>query len=150
MKRTALVVGALLLGAGVVMAQQDVAVTQQNLMKVALGKPMYGVMGKILKGDTPYDQAAVDKALTDMEAEVTKIATTFTPNPKEAVPNASYGSSPKLWQNKADFDSKIPAVTKVIADQKGKIKDAATLKVSFDAIQDKCNGCHDDYRLKLK
>src|SRR5579859_5316321 len=107
MKRTALVVGALLLGAGVVMAQQDVAVTQQNLMKVALGKPMYGVMGKMLRGDIPYDQAAIDGALKDMEVEVTKIANTFATNPKEGVPNASYGSSPKVWQNKADFDSKI-------------------------------------------
>src|SRR5437763_6815596 len=99
MKRTALVVGALLLGAGAVTAQQDVAVTQQNLMKVALGRPMYGVMGKMLKGDIPYDQAAVDKALAEMEVEVTKIAKTFETNPKEAVPNASYGSAPKLWDN---------------------------------------------------
>jgi cytochrome c556 len=150
MIRTALVVGALLLGAGAVMAQQDVAVTQQNLMKTALGKPMYGVLGKILKGDIPYDQAAVDTALTDMEAEVTKIADVFKPNPKEQVVNANYTSSPKVWQNKVDFDSKIPAVSKALADQKGKIKDAETLKVSFNAIQDKCNGCHDDYRVKLK
>jgi len=85
-----------------------------------------------------------------MEAEVTKIADVFKPNPKEQVANATYGSSQKIWQNKADFDSKIPAVSKAIADQKGKITDAATLKVSFNAIQDKCNGCHDDYRLKLK
>jgi len=150
MMRTALVAGALLLGAGAVMAQQDVAVTQQNLMKVSLGKPMYGVLGKILKGDTAYDQAAVDAALNDMETEVAKIATVFTPNPKEDVVNSNYASSPKIWQNKADFESKIPAVSKAIADQKGKIKDAATLKVSFDAIQSKCTGCHDDYRVKLK
>lgn len=150
MMRTVLVVGALLLGAGVVVAQQDVAVTQQNLMKTAMGRPMYGVLGKILRGDIAYDQAAVDTALNDMEAETAKIATVFTPNPKEEVANAQYGSSQKIWQNKADFDSKIPPVAKILAEQKGKIKDAASLKVSFDAIQDKCNGCHDDYRLKLK
>ncbi|HLI99039.1 MAG TPA: cytochrome c [Bradyrhizobium sp.] len=150
MMRTALVVGALLLGTAAVMAQQDVAVTQQNLMKTSIGRPMYGVLGKMLKGDIPYDQAAVDKALTDMEAEVPKIADTFKPNPKQDVVNATYGSSQKIWQNKADFDSKIPAVAKVIPEQKGKIKDLASLKVSFDAIQEKCTGCHDDYRVKLK
>ena len=149
MMRTVLVVGALLLGAGAVMAQQDVAVTQQNLMK-SQGKSMYGVLGKILKGEMAYDQAAVDKALTDLQADVPKIATVFTPNPKEDVVNANFGSSQKIWQNKADFDSKIPPVEKAIADQKGKITDAATLKVSFDAIQAKCTGCHDDYRVKLK
>src|SRR5579871_349304 len=149
MMRAALVFGALLLGAGAVMAQQDVAVTQQNLMK-SQGKSMYGVFGKILKGESAYDQAAVDTALKDLQADVAKIPTVFTPNPKEDVVNANYASSPKIWQNKADFDATVPPVTKAIEDQKGKIKDAASLKVSFDAIQAKCTGCHDDYRVKLK
>ena len=65
MRRTALVIGTLLLGIGAVMAQQEVAVQQQNLMK-AQGKDMYGVFGKILKGEMPYDQAAVDAALADL------------------------------------------------------------------------------------
>jgi cytochrome c556 len=149
MMRTVLVVGALLLGVGAVMAQQDVAVQQQNLMK-AQGKSMYGVLGKTLKGETPYDQAAIDAALTDLEGQLPKIATVFTPNPKEDVVNANFGSSQKIWQNKADFDSKIPPVSKTIADVKGKVKDAASLKVAFDAIQEKCTGCHDTYRVKLK
>jgi cytochrome c556 len=149
MMRAALVVGALLLGAGAVMAQQDVAVTQQNLMK-SQGKSMYGVFGKILKGEAAYDQAAVDTALKDLQADVTKIPTVFTPNPKEDVVNANYASSPKIWQDKADFDAKVPPVTKAIADVNGTIKDAATLKVAFDSIQQKCTGCHDTYRVKLK
>ncbi len=64
--------------------------------------------------------------------------------------NATYGSSQKIWQNKADFDSKMPAVAKAIADVKGKIKDVASLKVAYDAIQAKCADCHETYRLKLK
>lgn len=149
MRRTALVVGTLLLGIGTVMAQQEVAVQQQNLMK-AQGKDMYGVFGKILKGEIPYDQAAIDAALADLESQTPKIANTFTKNPKQDVVNASFGSSPKIWQNKADFDSKIPPVAKAIADQKGKIKDSASLKAAYDAIQEKCTGCHDTYRVKLK
>lgn len=144
-----LVVGTLLLGVGAVMAQQDVAVQQQNLMK-AQGKSMYGVFGKVLKGESPYDQAAVDAALTDLEGQVPKIATVFTPNPKEDVVNANFGSSQKIWQNKPDFESKIPPVIKAIADVKGKIKDAASLKVAYDGIQEKCTGCHETYRVKLK
>jgi len=149
MMRTALVVGALLLGTAAVMAQQDIAVTQQNLMK-SQGRSMYGVFGKVLKGEVTYDQAAVDTALKDLEADVAKIPTVFTPNPKEDVANANYGASQKIWQNKADFDAKVPPVTKAIMDVGGKIKDAASLKVAFDSIQAKCTGCHDDYRVKLK
>jgi cytochrome c556 len=149
MMRIALVLGALWLSVGSAMAQQSVAVEQDNLMR-AQGKSMYGVLGKTIKGEIPYDQTAVDAAIADLEASVPKIAKTFAVNPKEQVINATYGSSQKIWQNKADFDSKVPPVSKAIADVKGTIKDAASLKVAFDAIQDKCTGCHDDYRLKLK
>ena len=149
MIRAGLVVGALLLGTVAVLAQQSVAVEQDNLMR-AQGKSMYGVLGKMIKGDIPYDQAAVNAAVADIEASLPKIASTFAVNPKEQVINATYGSSQKIWQNKADFDSKVPPVAKAIADVKGSIKDVASLKVAFDAIQAKCTGCHDDYRLKLK
>src|SRR4030081_2089894 len=149
MIRTVLVVGTLLLSVGAVMAQQDVAVQQQNLMKTQ-GKSMYGVLGKMVKGEIPYNQAAVDTALTDLGVEVTKIPTVFTPNPKEDVVNANFGSSQKIWQNKAEFDSKVPPVTKAIADVKGKIKDAASLKVAYNSINDRCNDCHETYRVKLK
>jgi len=149
MKRIVIAVGALLLGAGVVMAQQDVAVQQQNLMKTQ-GKSMYGVMLKMVKGEIPYDQAAVTAAITELEAQVTKIPTVFTPNPKEDVVNANFGSSQKIWQNKADFDAKVPPVAKTIAEVKGSVKDVASLKVAFDAIQAKCTDCHETFRVKLK
>ncbi len=149
MMRIALVLGALWLSVGSAMAQQSVAVEQDNLMR-AQGKSMYGVLGKTIKGEIPYDQKAVDAAVADLEASVPKIPSTFAVNPKEQVVNATYGSSQKIWQNKADFDSKVPPVSKAIAEVKGKIKDVASLKMAFDAIQEKCSGCHDDYRLKLK
>jgi cytochrome c556 len=148
MKRI-VVVGALLLGAGTVMAQQDIAVQQDNLMR-GQAKYLYGVMQKMMKGETPYDQAAIDTAITELEASVGKIATVFTPNPKQDVVNSTYGSSQKIWQNKADFESKIPPVAKAIADVKGKIKDLASLKVAYGSINDRCNDCHETYRVKLK
>ena len=148
MKRI-VVVGVLLLGAGAVMAQQDIAVQQDNLMR-GQAKYLYGVMQKMMKGDAPYDQAAIDAAITELEASVGKIATVFTPNPKQDVVNSTYGSSQKIWQNKADFESKIPPVAKAIADVKGKIKDLASLKVAYGSINDRCNDCHETYRVKLK
>jgi cytochrome c556 len=149
MIRTVVVVGTLLLGVGAVMAQQNIAVQQDNLMR-SQGKSMYGVIGKTIKGEIPYDQAAVDAALADLQESVPKIASVFEKNPKEQVVNATYGSSQKIWQNKADFDSKIPAVTQAITDVKGKVTDVASLKVAYDAIQEKCTVCHETYRLKLK
>ena len=149
MIRILVVMGTLLLGAGPVMAQQAIAVEQDNLMR-GQAKSLYTVMLKMVKGDTPYNQAAVDAAIKDLEASVPTIASVFATNPKEDVVNATYGSSQKIWQNKADFDSKVPVVAKAIADVKGKIKDPASLKVAYDSINAKCNDCHETYRLKLK
>lgn len=137
------------MSAGAAMAQQEIAVKQDNLMR-AQAKSLYTVMLRMVKGDVPYDQAAVDAAIADLEQSVPTIPTVFAINPKEDVVNATYGSSQKVWQNKADFDSKVPPVSKAIADVKGKIKDVASLKVAYDSINNKCNECHETYRLKLK
>ena len=149
MKRMLIVATILVLGAGAVMAQQEIAVQQDNLMR-SQAKSMYGVILKMTKGEIPYDQKAVDAAIADLEQSVAKIGKTFEVNPKQDVVNATYGSSPKVWQQKADFDSKIPPVQKAIADVKGKIHDVASLKAAYTAINDRCNDCHETYRLKLK
>ncbi len=149
MMRTVVIVGTLLLGVGAVVAQQDIAVKQDNLMR-GQAKSLYDVMLKMTKGEIPYNQAAVDTALAELEASVPTIPNVFATNPKEDVVKSNYGSSQKVWQNKADFDSKVPAVIKAIADVKGKIKDVATLKVAYKSINDSCNGCHETYRVKLK
>ena len=149
MKRTIVAMGVLLVGAGAVMEDQKLAVEQDNLMR-SQGKAMYVVIGKMIKGEIPYDQKAVDNAIADLEASVPKIPKMFETNPKEDVVNASYGSSPKVWQNKADFDSKVPPVQKAIADVKGKIKNLDQLKTAYTSINDRCTDCHETYRLKLK
>ena len=149
MKKAVVVVGALLLGSSAVMADQKLAVEQDNLMRTQ-GKSMYAVMGKMVKGEIPYDQKAVEDAIAVLEGTLPKIATTFANNPKEDVVNATYGSSQKIWKNKADFDSKIPPVKKAIAEVKGKINSLDELKVAFKTINDRCTDCHETYRVKLK
>jgi cytochrome c556 len=149
MIRAVVAVGAVLVGISAVMAQQDIAKQQDDLMR-SMAKPQYGVLLKMSRGQIPYDQAAVDAALAQLEQGVAKIATTFQPNPKMSLPNAEYIAKDTLWDNKADFDSKIPAVTKAIGDQKGKVKDVESLKAAYKAIEDQCDVCHDKYRIHLK
>jgi cytochrome c556 len=144
-----IVAATLLVGAGAVMAQQEVAVQQDNLMR-SQAKALYDVIMKMSKGTIPYNQKAVDKALDELEADVAKISKTFEVNPKQDVVNATYGASQKVWQQKADFDSKIPPVQKAIADAKGKVHNLATLKAAYTTINDRCTDCHETYRLKLK
>jgi cytochrome c556 len=147
MKRVLVAAAILAAGVSTVVAQQEVAVQQQSVMK-SQGRSMYGVLNKMVKGETPFDKAAADAALKALADDVAKIPTVWTTNPKEDVKDATFGSSQKIWQNKADFDAKVPLVTKAIAD--AKFTDVASLKVAYDAIQEKCNGCHETYRVKLK
>src|SRR5882762_4143604 len=92
--------GGVFLRAGGGMGQKDVGVEQEKLWKEA-GENMYVTISKTLKGEMPYDQAAIDSAITELEANVVKIPTVFATNPKEDVANATFGSSQKIWQNKA-------------------------------------------------
>jgi len=149
MKRVLLTAAVFALGAGAVMAQQEVAVKQQDLMK-SMGRGLYGTINRTVKGDAPYDQAGIAAALAQLEQDTGKIAKEFATNPKEDVVNATFGSSQKIWQDKAGFDAKIPPVTKAIVDAKGSVKDVATLKAAFDAINAKCTDCHEGFRVKLK
>jgi len=148
--RGVVAIGAVVLAVSAVMAQQDVAKQQDDLMRTTIGRPFYGVLLKMSRGQIPYDQAAVEGALADLEKAVPTIPATFQTNPKMDLPGADYVSSPKVWENKADFDSKVPAVVKQITELKGKIKDADSLKVAWKDINDKCDGCHDTYRINLK
>ena len=63
MIRTVVVAGVLLLGAGAVMAQQDVAVKQDNLMR-GQAKALYGVIQKTVKGED------VTEEFIDIEARL--------------------------------------------------------------------------------
>src|SRR5215475_8822338 len=149
MRKAIVVAGALLLGSSAVMADQKLAVEQDNFMR-ALGKSVYVTMLKMSKGELPYDQKQVDTALTQLEENVPKIPTVFKDNPKEQVVDATYGASQKVWEKKADFDAKVPPVIDAIKGLKGKIKDQASVKVAFDTLNKSCTGCHEDFRLKLK
>src|SRR5437762_14124598 len=98
MLRAIVVAGTLLLCIGAVMAQQEIAVQQDNLMR-GQAKSLYDVMLKMVQGKISYDQKAIDAAIADLEGSVPKIPTTFATNPKQDVVNSTYGASQKVWKN---------------------------------------------------
>ncbi len=146
MMRTVVVVGTLLLGVGAVMAQQDVVKQTQSVMK-ANGKNA-GALAAMVKGEKPYDQAAVDAALKQFEDTAKKLPTLFPASTKGLKPDGKYSASPKIWDDKAGFDEHIASFAKVVAEAKAQIKDLDTLKVTFPVVGKQCGGCHETYRLK--
>ncbi len=117
MIRTVVVVGTLLLGVGAVMAQQDLVKQAQSVMK-ANGKNA-GALAAMVKGEKPYDQAAVDAALNQFEDTAKKLPTLFPASTKGLKPEGHYSASPKIWEDKAGFDEHIASFAKVVAEIQG-------------------------------
>jgi len=147
MKRTVVAVAALLLGAGAVMAQQDLVKHSQDTMK-ANAKNLGGVLIAMVKGEKPYDQAAVNAALAQLEDTSKKLPTMYPASLKGAKFEGDYGPSPKIWEDQAGFHAKIDSFGKVVAEAKTKIKDLDSLKATAPAIGKECGGCHETFRLK--
>src|SRR5882724_9485578 len=112
MLRTVVVVGTLLLGVGVVAAQQDLIKQTQTVMKET-GKNA-GALGAIVKGEKPYDQATVDAALAKFEDTAKKLPTLFPESTKGLKPEGDYSASPKIWEDKAGFDEHIASFAKTV------------------------------------
>ncbi len=137
-----------MLGVGAVAAQQDVVKEAQNIMK-ANGKNLGGVLSAMAKGEKPYDQAAVDAALAQLDDTAKKLPTLFPESTKGLKPEGDYSASPKIWEDKAGFDAKIASFAKVVTEAKAKIKDLDSLKANVGGIGKECGGCHETYRVKI-
>lgn len=145
MLRTFIFAGTMLIGVGAVMAQ-DAVKDAQAVMK-ANGKNA-GALGAMVKGEKPYDQAAVDAAFAQFETTAKKLPTLFPASMKGMKLEGDYDASPKVWDDKAGFDEHAASFAKTVGEAKGKIKDLETLKANFPMVGKQCGGCHETYRVK--
>jgi cytochrome c556 len=146
MMRAVVAVGVLMLGVTAVIAQQDQLKETQTIMK-GNGKNA-GALAAIVKGEKPYDQATVDAALAQFDDTAKKLPKLFPASLKGKAFEGDYGTSDKIWDDKAGFDAHIASFAKAVSDAKGKIKDGDTLKAELGLIGKQCGGCHETYRVK--
>ena len=147
MKRSVLVAAAMLLGIGAVAAQQDLIGQSHALMK-ANGKNLGGVLSPMVRGEKPYDQAAVDAALTQLDETAKKLPSLYPASVKDVKQTSEYTPSPKIWEDRPGFDAAIAAFGKSVTEAKGKIKDLDSLKATLPTIGKSCSGCHETFRVK--
>jgi cytochrome c556 len=146
MKRIVVVAAVLAFSAGAVVAQQDQVKRTQGMMKDN-GKNA-GALSAMVKGEKPYDQSTVNAALAQFEDTAKNLPTLFPASMKGLKLEGDYDPSPKIWEDKAGFESQIQSFAKVVADAKGKIKNLDTLKAELAVIGKQCGGCHETYRIK--
>jgi cytochrome c556 len=133
---------------GAVSAQQEIVKERQTLMK-SNGRALGGTLSAMAKGDKPYDQAAVEAALTVLDETAKKLPTLFPDSTKGLKAEGDYSTSPKVWEDKAGFDAHIVTFAKAVTDAKAKIKDLDSLKANVGGIGKACGGCHETFRLKI-
>ncbi|MGC1465777.1 MAG: cytochrome c [Pseudolabrys sp.] len=126
-----------------VVAQSDPVTTRENLMKENGRHALIAV--RMMRGQAPYDVAAVDAAFSQWADTAQKLPVLFPDNAKTGGDNRA---SPKIWENKKDFEAKIAEFSKAIADNRGKAKESVDgLKAAVAAVGKACDDCHKDYRL---
>jgi cytochrome c556 len=141
--RAIVAVIAVALGASAVIAQQDPVATRENLMKENNKNAIAAV--KMIRGQAPFDAAAVDAAFAQWADTAQKLPGLFPENSKTGGDNRA---SPKIWLNKKDFDEKAAAFGKVVADNRDKAKASLDgLKAAIPVVGKGCDNCHEDYRL---
>ena len=146
MKRIVVVAAVLAFSACAVVAQQDQVKRTQAMMKDN-GKNA-GALSAMVKGEKPYDQSTVNAALAQFEDTAKNLPTLFPESMKGLKLEGDYDPSPKIWDDKAGFESQINSFAKVVADAKGKVKNLDTLKAELTVIGKQCGGCHETYRIK--
>jgi cytochrome c556 len=149
MRRTIVLTGTLLLGVGMALAQspQEQVEKTQLAMKSNLTSAI--ALSDIARDKKPYDQAAVDKALAELDDVAKRFPSLFPESIKGLKPTkGEFSASPKVWAERADFEASSAAFVKAVAQAKAKIKDVNSLKAEFPELNKVCMGCHEKFRVK--
>ena len=103
------------------------------------------LLSRMMRDEVPYDAAKVSAAYASMETSYKKAQGLF---PDDSKTGENTRASPKVWENRADFDAKLAAFIKVAGDAKGKATRAAGFKEIHPAVIKGCDNCHADYRMR--
>ena len=143
MIRTILISGVLAIGITSVMAQSDPIAARKDMMK-QVGRANADV-AKISKGDAPFKLETVQAALKTIQDASRAMPNLFPDNSKTGGDTAAL---PKVWETKADFNTRWEKMGKDAATAAAKIVDEASFKTAYSEVTGNCGGCHEGYRMK--
>ena len=141
--RTTLPVLAVVFSVGAAVAQSDPVKTREDLMKQ--NNQHAKVVVQMMKDQTPFDAKAVEAAFAQWADTAQKLPSLF---PDDARTGGDNRASPKIWENKKDFEAKAAAFGKAVADNRAKaVGSLGGLKAAIPVVGKGCDNCHELYRL---
>ena len=132
--------------AGAVIAQSDPIAARKALMKS--NNDNARAMVQTMREQKPFEAAAVEAAFAQWADTAQKLPGLFPENSKTG---GDTHATPKVWQNKKDFDEKAAAFGKAVAENRDKAKESLDgLKAAIPVVGKTCDNCHEDYRLSTQ
>ena len=134
---------ALMLGVGVAQAGVDDLITARQGCMKAHGKTVGGFFS-MFKGETPYDAAAVQASLAEMDAACADWDKWWGPETAKGDKVETY-AKPEIWSDPDGF----AAAGKAYYEKYLAIKastDEASFKAALPGFGDSCKGCHEKFR----
>jgi len=105
----------------------------------------FGPMVSAVKGEIPWDQARMEDWANDLAALSTlDVMRGFVDGSDKGTTRAK----PEIWQNKADFTSKMETMHKELAtlQKVTAAGDRAAIAIQVGVAGKACKSCHDDYK----
>ena len=144
MIRTMFAVAAIVLGAGIAVADQDPIAARKALMKANGDQAKIGAA--MVKGEAPFDLDKARKMFATFEDAAAKMPALF---PNNSMTGGETAADPKIWENMDDFKARFAKLGTDAKDAAAKITDLDSLKAAFGNIgKNDCGGCHEKYRIK--
>src|SRR5579864_1891838 len=135
---------AIALGVCVAVAQEDPIKARKALMKA--NGDQAKILADMSKGEKPYDQAAVTKALATFQDAAAKMPSLYPDNTKNGDPSDQFNASPKVWENMADFKARFVKFGNDAKAASSSVKDVDSLKAALGNIgKNDCGSCHQEY-----
>src|SRR5215207_5847424 len=141
MLRTILAIIAVAVGVSAVVAQTDPIATRKALMKK--NNEHDRNLRQMVRGEAPLDATNVNEAFAEWGDTARQLPNLFPDNSKTVQDTRAL---PKIWETRSDFEAKIAAFGKAVADNKDKAKTLDELKVAYADVNKACDNCHESYR----
>ena len=97
----------------------------------------------MLKGEAPFDLAAVQASLKTMVDAAAKMPALF---PDDSKTGGDTRALPAIWADKADLNARYAKLGQDATNALAAIKDQASFAATMPPIFKNCGGCHEKYR----